>query len=44
MLAREIIEDSLLSFLTQELPDLEADGQRISEKVQQHAFKSFDKD
>ncbi|OWM85122.1 hypothetical protein CDL15_Pgr027909 [Punica granatum] len=33
MLAREIIEDSLLSFLTQELPDFEADGERISEKV-----------
>ncbi|KAK4801812.1 hypothetical protein SAY86_000015 [Trapa natans] len=33
MLAKEILEDSLLSFLTQELPDIEADSQRISQKV-----------
>lgn len=45
MLGKEILEDSLLSFLTQELPDIEADGQRTLEKVQQHAHLSlFNKD
>ncbi|EOY16419.1 Preprotein translocase SecA family protein isoform 1 [Theobroma cacao] len=33
MLAREIIEDSLLSFLTREAPNLEADDMGISKKV-----------
>lgn len=34
MLAKEIVEDSLLSFLTQEVPELEADGEMLPEKVQ----------
>ncbi|THG12978.1 hypothetical protein TEA_014181 [Camellia sinensis var. sinensis] len=33
MLAKEIIEDSLLSFLTKEAPDFEVDGEPISQKV-----------
>ncbi|KAG6577169.1 Protein translocase subunit SECA2, chloroplastic, partial [Cucurbita argyrosperma subsp. sororia] len=33
MLAREIIEDSLLSFLTKESPDYEIDGEEVSRKV-----------
>ncbi|XP_022768110.1 protein translocase subunit SECA2, chloroplastic isoform X8 [Durio zibethinus] len=33
MLAREIIEDSLLSFLTREAPNVEIDGMEISRKV-----------
>lgn len=33
MLAKEIIEDSLLSFLTHEGPDFEVDGEPISQKV-----------
>ncbi|XP_065846858.1 protein translocase subunit SECA2, chloroplastic isoform X1 [Euphorbia lathyris] len=33
MLAKEIVEDSLLSFLTREVPDAEADGELISQKV-----------
>ncbi|GFZ09819.1 preprotein translocase SecA family protein [Actinidia rufa] len=33
MLAKEIIEDSLLSFLTQEAPDFEVDGEPISQQV-----------
>ncbi|WCJ44420.1 Protein translocase subunit SecA [Euphorbia peplus] len=33
MLAKEILEDSLLSFLTREVPDAEADGELISQKV-----------
>ncbi|KAI3905768.1 hypothetical protein MKW92_000327, partial [Papaver armeniacum] len=32
MLAREVIEDSLLSFLTQEAPDVDIDGEPISQK------------
>lgn len=32
MLAREVIEDSLLSFLTQEAPDVHIDGEPISQK------------
>lgn len=33
MLAKEIIEDSLLSFLTQEGPDFEVDDKALSQKV-----------
>ncbi|XP_057974090.1 protein translocase subunit SECA2, chloroplastic isoform X1 [Malania oleifera] len=33
MLAKEVIEDSLLSFMTQESPDAEDDGELASEKV-----------
>ncbi|XP_031281639.1 protein translocase subunit SECA2, chloroplastic isoform X2 [Pistacia vera] len=33
MLAKEIIEDSLLSFLTREAPDFEVDDKAISQKV-----------
>lgn len=33
MLAKEIVEDSLLSFLTQEVPELEADGDMLPGKV-----------
>ncbi|KAF8023697.1 hypothetical protein BT93_F1012 [Corymbia citriodora subsp. variegata] len=33
MLAKEIVEDSLLSFLTQEVPELEADREMLPEKV-----------
>ncbi|KAL3736743.1 hypothetical protein ACJRO7_025649 [Eucalyptus globulus] len=33
MLAKEIVEDSLLSFLTQEVSELEADGDILPEKV-----------
>lgn len=33
MLAREIIEDSILPFLTREDPNLELAGEAISEKV-----------
>ena len=33
MLAKEIVEDSLLSFLTHEAPDVEVNGEIISEKV-----------
>lgn len=33
MLAKEIIEDSLLSSLTQEAPNIEVDGETISQKV-----------
>lgn len=33
MLAKEIIEDSLLSSLTQEVPNIEVDGETISQKV-----------
>ncbi|KAI3841869.1 hypothetical protein MKW92_038066 [Papaver armeniacum] len=32
MLAREVIEDSLLSFLTQDAPDVDIDGEPISQK------------
>lgn len=33
MLAKEVIEDSLLSFLTQEAPNVEVDGEPTSQKV-----------
>ncbi|KAF8404056.1 hypothetical protein HHK36_008933 [Tetracentron sinense] len=33
MLAKEVIEDSLLSFLTREAPNVEVDGEPISQKV-----------
>lgn len=33
MLAKEIIEDSLLSFLTKEAPNIEVDGEGGSQKV-----------
>ena len=33
MLAKEIVEDSLLSFLTHEAPDVEFSGETNSEKV-----------
>lgn len=33
MLAKEVIEDSLLSFLTQEAPDVEVEGDPTSQKV-----------
>ena len=33
MLAKEVIEGSLLSFLTQEAPDVEVDGEPTSQKV-----------
>lgn len=33
MLAKEIIEDSLLAFLTKESPDYEIDGEEVSRKV-----------
>ncbi|KAA8528155.1 hypothetical protein F0562_035594 [Nyssa sinensis] len=33
MLAKEVIEDSLLSFLTQDTVDIEVDGEPISQKV-----------
>ncbi|XP_015885772.3 protein translocase subunit SECA2, chloroplastic isoform X1 [Ziziphus jujuba] len=33
MLAKEIIEDSLLSFLTKETPNVDVDGEAVSQKV-----------
>lgn len=33
MLAKEVIEDSLLSYLTQETPNIEVDGEPLSQKV-----------
>ena len=33
MLAKEVIEDSLLSFVTQDAPDIEVDGEPMSQKV-----------
>lgn len=33
MLAKKIIEDNLLPFMAQEAPDVENDGERISQKV-----------
>lgn len=33
MLAREIIEDSILSFLTPEDPNIELAGEAVSQKV-----------
>ncbi|KAM7511113.1 hypothetical protein LguiB_009988 [Lonicera macranthoides] len=33
MLAKEVIEDSLLSFMTQDAPDIEVDGEPMSQKV-----------
>lgn len=33
MLAKEIVDDSLLSFLTREAPDVDIDGEKISQKV-----------
>ena len=33
MLANEVIEDSLISFLTQEAPNADIDGEPISQKV-----------
>lgn len=33
MLAKEVIEDSLISFLTQEAPNADTDGEPISQKV-----------
>jgi preprotein translocase subunit SecA len=33
MLAKEIIEDRLLSSLTREAPNIEVDGETISQKV-----------
>lgn len=33
MLAKEVIEDSLISFLTQEAPNIDTDGEPISQKV-----------
>lgn len=33
MLAKKIIEDNLLPFMAQEAPDVENDGEQISQKV-----------
>lgn len=33
MLAKEVIEDNLLSFMTQEVPNIETYGEPISQKV-----------
>lgn len=41
MLAREIIEDSLLSFLTKESPDYEIDGEEVSRKVINYGYLFF---
>lgn len=41
MLAREIIEDSLLSFLTKESPDYEIDGEEVSRKVTNYGYLFF---
>lgn len=38
MLATEIIEDSLLSFLTQEAPNVDVDGETVSQKVNHLCF------
>ena len=41
MLAKEIIEDSLLSFLTKESPDYEIDGEELSRKVIYNGYFTF---
>lgn len=41
MLAKEIMEDSLLSFLTKESLDYEIDGEEVSRKVINYGYVIF---